>query len=286
MMKFIHILHVRRAITAVGIAAVALTMASSALTASAAPATPARTVVFSQSRATVAYIAALAASADRVDSAVASCRTLLAASSGLVADDSVRMALGAAIDTAGSASVNARRELGAARLTVSPSNRSLTGYLGVILDQLNAAQAAVTASEAQQVADIVAQKTAAARAEEAAAAAAARAAANVHTVNVWTAGWQTQIDQCHGGVDISAHYGTATIAERWQCGGSSFPTTPGTTVRITGARAGTYTVLGVARVLDAYTSDASQVPQGYDLLYQTCSGGNAHHTSFIALRRQ
>jgi hypothetical protein len=285
MQKFIHILHVRRALTAVGIAAIALTIASSALTASAAPATPVRTVVFSQSRATVAYIAALAARADGVDSAVASGRTLLAASSGLVADDSVRTALGAAIDTAVSASASARRELAAARLTVSPSNRSLAGYLGVILDQLNAATAAVTASEAQRVADIAAQKAAAARAAEAAAAA-ARAAANVHTVNVWTAGWQTQIDQCHGGVDISAHYGTATIAERWQCGGSSFPTTPGTTVRITGARGGTYTVLGVARVLDAYTSDASQVPQGYDLLYQTCSGGNAHHTNFIALRRQ
>jgi hypothetical protein len=122
--------------------------------------------------------------------------------------------------------------------------------------------------------------------QAAAQAAAARAvAAQASTVTVWTAGWQTQINACHGAVDITAHYRTATVAQHWGCGGSAFPTTAGTIVRFVGLDAGTYRVIGVAAVLDAYTAKTNQLPRGYDMLFQTCRNNNSHTTEFVALQK-
>lgn len=290
------LIYARRAVTVIAITTLALTMASSALAASAAPTAPARTIVFSQSRAGIAYIASLDANARKVDAAIPPAQALLAASAGLVADESVRTSLSTAIANAQTASAGAQRQLLSARLADDPFDRSEPGYLKLVLGGLTAATTAVTASEAQQVANIAAQKAAEARAAAAAAAAqqaaqvhaaaVARAAASIRTINVWTAGWQAQIDQCRGAVDISSYYGTPTIAEHWTCGGSAFPEGAGATVRVTGARAGTYTVVGVVAVLNAYSSNASQVPHSYNLLYQTCRGSDSRATVFIALRRQ
>jgi hypothetical protein len=135
---------------------------------------------------------------------------------------------------------------------------------------------------AEQAAEAAA---AAAAAAQAAAAAATRAAAAGHTVNVWTTGFQAQVNACRGGVDMTAHYGMRIIAEHWSCGGSSFPTAPGSIVTLTGLDAGRYRVIGLVATLDAYTAHTYQVPHNYQMLYQTCRGGNSHYTEFIALSR-
>jgi hypothetical protein len=133
---------------------------------------------------------------------------------------------------------------------------------------------------------------AAARAAAAAAAAAAQAAkeaaaaiARAHTVNVWTTGFQDQVNACRGGVDMTARYGMRIVGEHWSCGGSSFPTYAGAIVRLTGLDAGTYRVIGLVATLDAYTAHTYQVPHNYQMLYQTCRGGDSHYTEFIALER-
>ena len=84
---------------------------------------------------------------------------------------------------------------------------------------------------------------------------------------------------------MTSHYGMRIVAEHWSCGGSSFPTQPGTIVRFTGLDAGTYRVIGLVATLDAYTAHTYQVPHNYQMLYQTCRGGNSHYTEFIALSR-
>ena len=130
-------------------------------------------------------------------------------------------------------------------------------------------------------------RAAAAQAAAAAAAAAAAraAAASASTVNVWTAGWQAQINSCRGGVDITAHYGTPTVAQHWGCGGSSFPTAAGAIVHFAGLDAGTYRVIGVVAILDAYTAKTNQLPRGYNMLFQTCRNDNSHTTEFVALQQ-
>ncbi len=135
---------------------------------------------------------------------------------------------------------------------------------------------------AQQAAEAAA---AAAAAAKAAAQAAAEAAARGHSVNIWTTGFQAQVNACRGGVDMTAHYGMRIVAEHWSCGGSSFPTAAGSIVRFTGLDAGTYRVIGLVATLDAYTAHTYQVPHNYQMLYQTCRGGNSHYTEFIALQR-
>jgi hypothetical protein len=141
----------------------------------------------------------------------------------------------------------------------------------------------------------VAARTTAARAAHARAAAARAAAARsarhttvsgVHSINVWTSGGQAAINACRGAVDLTRMYGVPVIAEHWRCGGASFPTASGSTVRLTGLRAGTYRVLGVVATLNAYTQNAGALPRGYQLLFQTCRLGDSHHTEFIALRRE
>jgi hypothetical protein len=142
------------------------------------------------------------------------------------------------------------------------------------------------APERALLAEQAAEAAAAAKAAAAAAAqAAARAAAMGRTVNIWTTGFQAQVNACRGGVDMTAHYGMRIVAEHWSCGGSAFPTRPGAIVTFTGLDAGTYRVIGLVATLDAYTAHTYQVPHNYQMLYQTCRGGNSHYTEFIALQR-
>jgi len=150
-----------------------------------------------------------------------------------------------------------------------------------------AAERAALAVQAQQqaAADAAAAAAAAKVAAANAARAAAAAAAASRTLNVWTAGFQAEINECRGGVDVTAHYGTPTVAEHWSCGGSSFPTAAGTIVTLTGLDAGTYRVTGVVAVLDAYTAHTNQIPHGYSLLFQTCRNGDSHFTEFVGLQR-
>jgi len=116
------------------------------------------------------------------------------------------------------------------------------------------------------------------------ASAASAAAPVLYTKNVWTTGFQSEIDACRGAVDVTGHYGVATIAEHWSCGGSRFPGA-GRQVLLSGVRAGTYLVGGVVAVLNAATQGASNIPRGYDLLYQTCINGSSATMSFTALTR-
>lgn len=158
-----------------------------------------------------------------------------------------------------------------------------------IVDEKQAAQAAADQAAANAAAAAAAQAAAAqaAAAHAAAARAAAATAARVpaSSLTVWTAGWQAEINACRGGVDITAHYGTPTIAEHWSCGGRSFPTAAGAIVTITGLDAGTYRVTGVVAILDASTANTSQIPGGYSLLFQTCRNGDSHFTQFVGLQR-
>ena len=128
-------------------------------------------------------------------------------------------------------------------------------------------------------------EAAAAAAAAAAAQAAAAVVARSHTINIWTTGFQAQVNACRGGVDMTARYGMPIVAEHWSCGGSSFPTAAGSIVSFTGLDAGSYRVIGVVATLDAYTAHTYQVPHNYEMLYQTCRGGNSQYTEFIALQR-
>jgi hypothetical protein len=106
----------------------------------------------------------------------------------------------------------------------------------------------------------------------------------VARVNVWTSGFQAQVDACRGAVNLTARYRTATIGERWNCGGASFPR-QGALVRLTGIMAGTYRVGRVVAVLSAYTSTSRNIPRGYGLLFQTCRNNNARSMTFTQLTR-
>jgi hypothetical protein len=142
--------------------------------------------------------------------------------------------------------------------------------------QAAAAQAAAAQAAAAQAAAVRAASVNAAR---------AAAVAGSRQLNVWTSGFQSEINACRGGVDVTAHYGTPTVAEHWSCGGSSFPTAAGTIVTITGLDAGTYRVTGVVAILNAYTAHTNDVPRGYSLLFQTCRNGDSHYTQFVGLQR-
>ncbi len=105
------------------------------------------------------------------------------------------------------------------------------------------------------------------------------------TLNVWTYGFQAQVNACRGGVDLTGAYHTRTVGEHWSCGGAEFPETPGTIVQFTGIDAGTYRVIGLVATLDAYTAHTGDIPHGYAMLFQTCRNGNSRTTIFIALAR-
>ena len=153
--------------------------------------------------------------------------------------------------------------------------RVLEAALGKqLLSQLQAREAAAAAAELA-AAEQAAQAKVVAR----------EAAASSGTLNVWTSGGQLQINECRGGVDTTAAYGTPTVAEHWVCGGSSFPTTAGSIVTFTGLDAGVYRVIGVVAVLNASTAHASNLPRGYQMLFQTCRNNNSATTEFIGLQK-
>jgi hypothetical protein len=112
----------------------------------------------------------------------------------------------------------------------------------------------------------------------------ARAAAlrSSYHETVWTSGFQAQINACRGAVNVTARYHVATIAEKWQCGGSRFPHA-GALVRLSGVINGLYRVGPVVAVLNAYVDRSTNIPRGYPLLYQTCRYGNAHTETFTEL---
>jgi hypothetical protein len=104
-----------------------------------------------------------------------------------------------------------------------------------------------------------------------------------HAEYVWTTGFQAELDACRGSVDMTPSFGTAVIGEHWSCGGSSFPRAEGSTVVLSGALVGTYRVGPVVAVLDQHVDRIEDVPQGYELLYQTCIDGDNTRMSFTHL---
>ena len=143
-------------------------------------------------------------------------------------------------------------------------------------------EAAAVAAAAAQAAAAAAQ-AAAQTAARAAATAAARAAQGF-VQRVWTSGFQNEINQCRGAVDVTGVYRVRVIAEHSNCGGSRFPTAAGAIVTITGLDAGRYRVIGVVAHLNGQVNHAEDIPRGYDLLFQTCAGGYTD-LSFTALQR-
>jgi hypothetical protein len=101
---------------------------------------------------------------------------------------------------------------------------------------------------------------------------------------VWASGFQNEINQCRGAVDVTAVYQVRVIAEHSSCGGSRFPTAAGAIVTITGLDAGRYRVIGVIAHLNGEVNHAEDIPRGYDLLFQTCAGGYSD-MRFTALQR-
>lgn len=208
-----------------------------------------------------------------------------------------RIAFTGALLVAASVAVVAYGQAGSTSFALAASVRPVPASAPALSDrQLLAESGPLRAVvRAQQDAQAAAEAQAAAAAAAAAQAAAAQAAARARTaravpstsrgVNVWTAGWQAEINACRGGVDITSHYAVPTVAQHWGCGGSSFPTAAGSVVQFTGLDAGTYRILGVVAVLDAYTAKTSQLPRGYDLLFQTCRNNNSHTTEFVALQK-
>jgi hypothetical protein len=155
-----------------------------------------------------------------------------------------------------------------------------------------APERAKLAAEAKARAEAVARERAAAAAAAAAAGRGSYSASSASaswssgsTINVWTTGFQAQVNACRGGVDLTGAYHTRTVGEHWSCGGASFPESPGAIVHFTGLDAGTYRVIGLVATLDAYTAHTSNIPHGYAMLFQTCRGGDSHYTIFIALAR-
>lgn len=96
----------------------------------------------------------------------------------------------------------------------------------------------------------------------------------VFVLNVWTSGYQNEIDECKGAVDISAVYKTPAVAEHSHCGGDDFPKQEGSIIQVTGIYAGTYRVDGLIKRLNVKVDDSGDIPIGQaDLLYQTCLNG-------------
>lgn len=113
-----------------------------------------------------------------------------------------------------------------------------------------------------------------------------RVLADRYTNNVAATGWYPELDQCTGSVDITARYqGVPTIAEHWSCGGKLFPDDAGTIIALTGVHEGTYRVEGIVAMLNSSRNTPSDLPRGYDLLYQTCQNGQSSTMSFTALTK-
>jgi hypothetical protein len=116
-------------------------------------------------------------------------------------------------------------------------------------------------------------------------AASAAPAPVVHNEYVWTTGFQAELDACKGSVNMAPSFGTGVIGEHWSCGGSSFPKAEGATVVLSGVLSGTFRVGPVVAVLNKHVDRIEDVPQGYELLYQTCINGDNTRMSFTQLIR-
>ena len=149
--------------------------------------------------------------------------------------------------------------------------------------KLKAEHEAATAAAAAQAAAVAAAQVAAQATARAAADAATRAAQGF-VQRVWTSGFQNEINQCRGAVDVTAVYQVRVIAEHSSCGGGRFPTAPGAIVTITGLDSGRYRVIGVVARLNGEVNHAEDIPRGYDLIFQTCVGGFTD-MRFTALER-
>jgi hypothetical protein len=208
------------------------------------------------------------------------------------------------------------KSLKSAAKHVSKIKPSALGKVSAAVDGVLAAEDSVTKAESdwtEHLREVAAAQAAAAAAAQAAAAqaaaaqaTAARAAASRHPVvrsvrasapraaaapagggtvlNVWTSGFQAQLDACHGAVNLSGAYGVPTIGEKWGCGGARFPGA-GSIITLTGVISGTFRVGGVVAVLNAYVDSPRNIPRGYQLLFQTCRGNDAHTETFTALTR-
>ena len=212
-------------------------------------------------------------------------------STGSVLDETAREALAAALDESDRREVDARIELTAATELIDrarDADRSIVG-LGVPLDQ------AADALDEQRIAGLEAFAEAVDALDGPVAAVGAAVAAwnaeqerilrERYTEHVWAAGWIPELDACRGSVDLTARYGIPAIAEHWSCGGKDFPDEPGTIITLTGLHAGTYRVEGVVKILDQHTTTTADLPRGYELVYQTCQGGQSSSMSLTALTR-
>jgi hypothetical protein len=92
-----------------------------------------------------------------------------------------------------------------------------------------------------------------------------------YTNNTHAIGWYPELDEC--------------VAEHWSCGGRKFPDDAGTIITLTGVHAGSYRVEGIAKMLNANRDSTEDLPQGFDLLYQTCQNGQSSTMSFTGLTR-
>jgi hypothetical protein len=234
-----------------------------------------------------AAVLTVTAGEDALDDAVA----LLAASDGKVLTEQPRTELADAIT-----SVTARLSTAAQELTSAESTADAAASTGTLL-QLStsvtestralaavdfAAAAGATGVEAELTEPVAAVTAAMAewQAEQ------DRILAERYTNNVHAIGWNPELDQCIGSVDVTAHYeNVPTIAEHWSCGGKDFPDEAGTLITLTGVHAGTYRVDGIVAMLNAARHSTADVPRGHDLLYQTCQNGQSATMSFTALTR-
>ena len=234
-----------------------------------------------------AAVQTVTAGESALDEAIAT----LDASAGKVLTEQPRTDLAAAIDAATTRLSAAAQELTAAETTADASVVTTTLFesgAGVrgsaqALSSVEFAAAADVDGIATDLATPVAAVTQAMadwQAEQ------DRILAARYTNNVHAIGWNPELDECIGSVDVTAHYDNVpTIAEHWSCGGKDFPDDAGTIITLTGVHAGTYRVDGIVAMLSAARHGTADVPRGYGLLYQTCQDGQSATMSFTALTR-
>jgi hypothetical protein len=247
--------------------------------------------VFATARAAVAQRADAAKALEAARAEITVADSALQESDGKVLTPQLRTGLADQLDALRVRVRNAQSEVLVGYLAVSPSGFASAEGLPAATAGVTRSVAAIKVDEQSYAAKLAAEAAAQAAAARAAAATRAPARAvvsvastGIRTINVWTSGFQTQINACRGAVNVTGNYGVPTIAEHWACGGSSFPGA-GATIRVTGQFAGVYRVGGVVAVLNAYTADSSQIPRGYQLLFQTCRNGDSRLTTFVALTR-
>ncbi|QEO14718.1 hypothetical protein FLP10_10085 [Agromyces intestinalis] len=234
----------------------------------------------------------LDASLDDARTADADGRAALDESSGRTLDEVARDALSTALAELDTVSADAEQTLaeasallaGATDLddSLSPDDvRATAGALGEASDSMTALDA-----DLADATDGARAATAAVR--DAVAAHDAwleQMRAGAYREHVWAAGWTPELDACQGSVDLTAAYGLPAIAEHWSCTGKEFPREAGAFVVLDGVLAGTYRVDGIAAMLDQTTDTVADLPQGHDLLYQTCIDGNSRTMAMVALTR-